>query len=302
MYLVSTMENKYTRNCPNCTETIEYVRKYARDMANKENKICYSCKMNEKHGNPEDWFRLCPTCNDKITYTNKGNMQAANKVNKNCLKCTKKETRGETEFLKLCPKCSGQIYFKNKVSLDESTINNAQCGKCRSTEAVERQTGLGNLGMMKLKYGDVEGQKKFEESETKRKVSFKKYWIEHPDELEKLMDKREGFKCKFFQVANIRCQGTSEKYYIEYLVKNNLLLPIKPRGISTPLGYYFPDFEFEDYYVEIKSPYTYEVLKKENNIQYLKIKWVANNFKPIKIISINNYKNKMIENEIVATD
>ena len=53
-----------------CTNEIEYLRKYDRDKANSINKICYDCKMKQKAGKPEDWFRECPDCKDKISYTN----------------------------------------------------------------------------------------------------------------------------------------------------------------------------------------------------------------------------------------
>lgn len=38
----------YTRNFPICNDTISYSQKYDMNVANKINKICYSCKMKEK--------------------------------------------------------------------------------------------------------------------------------------------------------------------------------------------------------------------------------------------------------------
>lgn len=289
---------KFSRNCPKCKEEITYSRKYDRNIAEKENKICYSCKMKEK-SESGSLKRKCPECDIEIIYTNKGNRNAAEKANKKCLKCTKNEKRGITKFKKECPKCTEPIYYKNQVSLNEGVENNSQCLSCQAKEAKERQTYIGNKGMMIKKYGKEEGLKRFKKSEEKRKESFKKYWEEHPDELNDLVNRRETMKSKFYKINDINCQGTSEKYYIEKLIEENKKLPKKPKGINTPHGFYFPDFEYPDYYVEIKSPYTYNVLLKPGNIQYLKIKWVATHIKPIKIISSNYYKKFIKEEEFL---
>lgn len=79
-----------------------------------------------------------------------------------------------------------------------------------------------------------------------------------------------GGSSKNFIVAGLNCQGTYEKKYIESLVKQNKELPTKVKSIKTPYGYYTPDFEFKDYYVEIKSLYTFEVCIGQKKIGEVK--------------------------------
>ncbi len=101
-------------------------------------------------------------------------------------------------------------------------------------------------------------------------------------------------KSKCYYVNNIRCQGTYEKRYIESLIKNNMLLPTKPKGIITDYGIYFPDFEFEDRYIEIKSEYTYQIaigkikgITNKKGLQIDKINWTRDYIKPVQIIIID---------------
>lgn len=107
-----------------------------------------------------------------------------------------------------------------------------------------------------------------------------------------------GGKSKYYETVVGQVQGTYELDFINQLVKNNLELPKKPNGIITPYGDSYPDFEFEDYFVEIKSSWTYKVLigevkglsdKKDHQLE--KFQWIHNNVKPVIIrIGTKNYK------------
>ena len=55
----------------------------------------------------------------------------------------------------------------------------------------------------------------------------------------------------------------------------------KKQAIKTPYGHYFPDFETKDYYVEVKSRYTYNLMLEKP--QYEKIKYVSKTHKLVKI-------------------
>ena len=64
----------------------------------------------------------------------------------------------------------------------------------------------------------------------------------------------------------------------------------------------FPDFEFETYFVEIKSVYTFnkmiEQAKKTENSQLNKLIWISNNIKEVKIlveVSKNKFEAKQKE-------
>lgn len=113
--------------------------------------------------------------------------------------------------------------------------------------------------------------------------------------------KQTGGVCKTYYVNGIKCQGTYEKKYIEYLLNNKNILPKNTKYIITPLGGYYPDFEYDDKYIEVKSDYTYDVLignkksrwtNKFSTLQLNKIKWVNENIKPVEIVVVdkNNIK------------
>lgn len=118
---------------------------------------------------------------------------------------------------------------------------------------------------------------------------------------------QKGGICKTYYVENIKCTGTYEKFYIEKLLNEKIELPINSRMIKTPLGAYYPDFEYYDNYIEIKSDYTYDVLigvkenkftKKISTLQYEKIRWVNKNIKPVHILIIDKKNNRVIKKEI----
>lgn len=95
-----------------------------------------------------------------------------------------------------------------------------------------------------------------------------------------------GGRCKFFQVDGLLIQGRYElKYYLECEEK-----PKKPDRIKTPYGWYAPDFEFRDRFVEIKSTYTIKTCIY--NKQSRKIVWVRNNVKPVEIKVLNEEETK----------
>lgn len=96
-----------------------------------------------------------------------------------------------------------------------------------------------------------------------------------------------GGRCQFFEVDGIRMQGRYElRYYLECADK-----PTKPNRIKTPYGWYAPDFEFHDRFVEIKSSYTIKTCV--SNKQSKKIVWVRNNVKPVEIKVLNEGETKL---------
>lgn len=119
--------------------------------------------------------------------------------------------------------------------------------------------------------------------------------------------KQTGGVCKNYIVNGLSCQGTFEKFYIEKLVNDGVDLPKEGKPITTPFGVYYPDFDFNNKLIEIKSDYTYDVLiglkasrytKKIDTKQYEKIKWVNENIKQIDLLVIDKRNNKIIKKEI----
>lgn len=116
--------------------------------------------------------------------------------------------------------------------------------------------------------------------------------------------KQTGGICRKYVVDGIKCYGSFEKYYIEFLIDNGLECPKNADQINTPYGVYYPDFRFTNNLIEIKSDYTYDVLmgvkenkwtKKFDTTQYEKIKWVNDNVIPVKILVVDKKNNKIIE-------
>lgn len=100
-------------------------------------------------------------------------------------------------------------------------------------------------------------------------------------------------KVRFYLYKGLRCQGRKELKFLKECDRYKWPLPIKAERIETPYGYYTPDFEYEEMYIEIKSKGTFEVMLGQkaykgignlSDLQWRKIKWVAIHIKPIEII------------------
>lgn len=105
-------------------------------------------------------------------------------------------------------------------------------------------------------------------------------------------------KSRTFNTIYGKFLGTYEIAYFKKLLEEKKELPKKcNKGIKTPIGVYFPDFEFKDRFIEIKSEFTYNIMigkqkgfdkKYKPRKQKEKIDWINNNCdKKIEIIIIN---------------
>lgn len=115
--------------------------------------------------------------------------------------------------------------------------------------------------------------------------------------------KRKKIKVRFFSLNGIQCQGRGELKYLKECIKSKKPIS-KPKRIKTPYGYYTPDFEHKERYVEVKSLHTFLVAVGEksyikggiiSNKQFKKMCWVAKNIKPLDIIIFLNKNQKPIE-------
>jgi len=94
-------------------------------------------------------------------------------------------------------------------------------------------------------------------------------------------------------VSKLKCQGKKELRFIKECVRYKKILPTKAGRIKTPKGYYTPDFEYPDKYIEIKGLATFKVLYgleaykgigEPSDLQLQKIIWVNENIKPVHIL------------------
>lgn len=110
--------------------------------------------------------------------------------------------------------------------------------------------------------------------------------------------------CKWWVVAGVKVQGLGEKFVAEVLEYNKIKWS-RPKCIKTPFGNYTPDFELEDYFIEVKGMRTalkmigkLSLLEKGraqwagslDEKSYKKIVWVHKNIKPL-IVYINDNPN-----------
>lgn len=91
-----------------------------------------------------------------------------------------------------------------------------------------------------------------------------------------------GGKCKLFFIDGYLIQGRYELYYF---LTNRQNIISNPKRIKTPFGFYTPDFELQNEFVDIKSTYT--ITTEMSKKQQPKIKWVSENIKNVKVLIID---------------
>ncbi len=207
--------------------------------------------------------RQCPICNKTLTYKSKYRFAQAVKTEKQCSSCYQK----------------GKKFTKEHIeNLSKSHLGK----KLIFTDDHKKNISIGKIGVLFSK----EHKNKLSESHKNKPML---------DVTRNAIKKSLNGVCKFYIVNDLECQGTYEKHYIETLMSKNLELPKKPKNILTPYGWYTPDFEFNDKFIEIKSSYTYKMMIGEiknysgkfDDTQHKKAIWVNDNIKPLEIKIIN---------------
>jgi hypothetical protein len=101
-------------------------------------------------------------------------------------------------------------------------------------------------------------------------------------------------KCSIYEYNGYKVQGKSELRWIKQYY--NSIIKDSKKGIKTPFGLYFPDFETKDFYVEVKSRYTYNLML--NKPQFEKIKFVSSNYKPVRLFIDDGNKWDIIDTSV----
>lgn len=117
-----------------------------------------------------------------------------------------------------------------------------------------------------------------------------------------------GSKSQFIDTVIGKVQGSYEVAYLQKLLNENKTLPKLGRKVETPFGLYFPDFEYDDCFLEIKSDFTWKVCKGEipnpkgklDDKQYHKILWTEKNVKPVQVIVLDNKRAKELFLEAIS--
>lgn len=199
---------------------------------------------------------------------------------------------------------------KNKSTEEKKIMSNAKSISMKRAWEKLKKDGVGmaerNKKISEANLGEANHMKRPEHRKRASEL-MKKQWINNENGFKEkqqqaianLFEKHGnlGFKCKRYDVEGYTCQGKTEKKYLENLILNGEILPKKNKKyIKTPFGYYHPDFEFEDKYIEIKSIFTYNIFTgamvdingQKNTSQMQKIIWVGKNIKPVKVLVIEN--------------
>ena len=262
------------------------------------------------------YIRNCPKCNKELTYKHRSNLNRAIRNSVICRNCSQLEQKNNDSYLERNEKISKarKEYFKN-IDGEE---HKRQISKF--SESI-RNTYLNKSDEWKEKWKETcsrTSKEKWSDDNYKERVSNKikdNNWSKRDDKeeiIQKVINTKinkygrsNGFgRCKQFIINDIKCDGTHEMVYIENLVSENKKLPKNTKSIKTDFGYYTPDFEFDEFYVDIKSTFTLKVLlgfssysknKKSNPKQLLKIKYIDKNVKPIKIIIVDVRQNEIKE-------
>jgi len=239
-------------------------------------------------------YRICPLCDSKINYTNTSNLRRAERKKSLCKKCANskiwenQELRDRTsknrkEYLSLISldeklNISKKISEKNKQFYNNKSQDDKEKWKKICSDTSKKRWEDDNYkDRLKIILSDKNWSKRDDAKEIKKKQ------VESRIKNNGGLYHKGSGRCKEFEVKGIKCYGTYEKKYIEILIHNNLQLPSKPKcSINTIYGKYTPDFEFDDFYVDVKSIFTYKVLIGEAS--YSKNK-----------VSNPNQLNKMIE-------
>jgi hypothetical protein len=212
---------------------------------------------------------------------------------------------------KTCQKCSFNDEYKNKMSKsckgkpghkwtdeEKEKISKANKGNKSWCKGLTKETSESLMNMSNKKKGDNNPTKRLD---VRNKISKSKKgkpghkWTEEQKKNASIKYKErlergelgKNPKCNWFNYKGIKAQGRSELKWL----KNNYDLIIKKKRsfISTPHGIYIPDFETNNYLIEIKSSWTYNILLQDKN-KLDKLNFINLNIKPLKII-IDNGKN-----------
>jgi len=255
-----------------------------------------------------NYIRKCPLCSISMDYSSKSNFMRAKNKNSTCRSCSCKE-KWKNEEMRKRHSVSRKKYL-SEMSEEERARIDSKISDANKMIYKERSEEWKNEWK---KICSLESSKRWIDPEYKLKLSNsmkKNNWSKREDseeikskQLKTRLEKNGGLytknhgRCQMHVIKNIKCYGSFEKKYIEILLKNNLCLPKNvEKSIETNIGTYTPDFEFDKFYVEVKSRFTYEVLignksysksKKSNPKQAEKIKWVSQNIKEVRIAIID---------------
>jgi hypothetical protein len=260
--------------------------------------------------------RNCPVCNTALMYSNIGNYKRAIKNNTICRKCSNSIKGKDLSFREKVS--TGRKKYFESLSEEEHSLQKAKMSesikrKYESRSDAWKDEWKRTCGAIakerwasaeyKEKMAKILSENNWSRSENAKAIKKKQVITRIKNNGKYLVKGR----CKEYTVNDIKCYGKYEKMYIEHLISENMILPKNVEySIDTEYGTYTPDFEFEDFYVEVKSIFTYDVLLGKNSYstnkynpeiqpQLYKMQYISKNIKPVKIALVEKGKITYIE-------
>jgi hypothetical protein len=232
----------------------------------------------------------CPKCNSIISYSRKSNLNKSLKNNSVCKFCVERTDEHKNKISKARKQYLQNLSNEEKQIQINKMSNSLKQFWNNKSELQKEEWKKSVSFVSKERWKD-------EEFKNSLKNKIKKSWDclttdEKASRIEKSLNNGAGI-CLYYMEGEYRVYGNTEKRYIKYLIDNDKNLPIKKTraAISTPFGLYFPDFEYETFFVEIKSEYTYSKLinrlsydGKTVNKQLDKILWVCDSIKKVVVL------------------
>lgn len=195
------------------------------------------------------------------------------------MKCTNPLCDNETVKL---TKSKSRKYCSRSCSASHRFLGNTFNKGNSHTEDTKMRIGKSRLGSNRSEETKMRMRLAYANKSEEKKILHKKRQSESASKREFTGTSLSNY----YNVAGIKCQGMSEKIYIENLISKNLQLPEKcVKFIDTPYGKRQLDFEFEEKFIEIKSSWTIKFY--ENSDQQRKDEWISENIKKVEVIVIN---------------
>ena len=171
---------------------------------------------------------------------------------------------------------------KEMIQLKQSESHKERWTKIEKEDLIIRNKKISNK---------LTGSKRSEESKKKQSISItgRKLSDEHKQAIADSNTSNGSIKSKWYDVQGIRCQGGSEKMFVEKCLLEGKKIVSHPASFKTPHGYYRPDFIVDGVFTEIKSSWTYKQFLLKN--QYNTLKWVNDNLQKVELYIVDDANN-----------
>lgn len=310
---MSISSKQYFRGCPKCYKTLGYMRWEDMKSAEGRKSLCKECVDASKR---KERIRKCPKCSKDIAYNKRSSYNSAVKRNSTCVDCKPKK---KTKFVRQCPKCNKELKYYNVKAYHLAVKRNLTCQSCLKKTKQETCIVCNTIFEYKIylwknKFLTIPPVrcKPCERNYNKKKnnkrqcpecnkdifytLSSNKNAGERDNTLcrscstKKKIEKNNKFglsRGTLSQVEHLTCRSSYERKYIDNLILTKQLLPNNCTYVNTNNGYYIPDFEFPDRFVEIKSTWTYKLFTEKHTNQIDKVIWTGQSVKPVQLLVLD---------------